>query len=44
MLKMMVNRITDVFKRLKYQLQLLISFRLMWFLQVGKERNIPTSC
>jgi len=43
-LKLVVNRLPDVFKRLKYQLQFLIAFRLMWFLQMGKERNFPTTC
>jgi len=43
-LKLAVNRLPDVFKRLKYQLQFLIAFRLMWFLQIEKERNFPTSC
>jgi hypothetical protein len=38
-LQTVVNRLPDVFKRLKYQLQLLIAFSLMWFLQIGKERN-----
>jgi hypothetical protein len=43
-LKLAVNRLPDVFKMLKYELQFLIALRLTWFLQMGKERNFPTSC
>jgi len=43
-LKLVVNRLPDVFERLKYRLQFLIAFSLVWFLHMGKERNLPTSC
>jgi len=43
-LKLVVNRLPDAFKRLKYHLQFLNAFRLVCFLQMGKELNLPTSC